>query len=986
MASVRLLGPVALLDGHQELAIGGAKPRAVLALLALAAPRVVSVDALVQSIWGDDPPASARNAVQVYVSGLRRLLGADSDALAWSGDGYQLVGDRLAVDAAAFEQTVAEGRSALRAGDPGRATALLSSALNWWVGAPLGGLEKLPFHGSATDGLIDTKVSALVDGADGLIRIGRPRDAIGPALRATRVRPFDEHAWEVLARAQYHAGRQADALATCRQLRDLLDDELGVDPSPELAELELQILRHSVPVPWEQAEQGHREEAASPDDEPALPPLPDPFVGRDDLVAQTLEALGGDRVVTLTGMGGIGKTSIATASALELARNGGVVRWCPLEDETGSEGALEQICRALRVSAEPDHWAGLGTVDAQVVCVLDNVEQIAGIEVLVDELRRRCRFALLVTSRRRLRVERETCVVVGPLSLEPSHTGAPSPAAELLAARMAQTQHPGRRLDPSGAATGTDEALVVSAAQLTRVCRLVDGVPLALELAANRTRVLPLAQLADRLERKLAASLGSGRQIGKVGRQAGVEVAVMTSWECLPPAASTLVFWMAAFDGRVSIDLLDAVASHAVDGDLLDALDDVLASGFGDQDADGRVALRPVIREVIDAQPDREVVDRALVEHVEELARRAARPDAADEFLDRLTADLSSFEGAVRRAASRGWADSAAELVLGLRTLWLRNGRIVEGRELMERVRAMGGHTAAHATRLAVVVGVFGSYLNDIGAQPLLTSGLVELDAMGAPIDRFHVNGWCCLAALEAHHGQPDAARLHGQWAAALADRSGDPSLVSLARQLAGHVASYTGDFETAAAVALAGVASARAANNRYELVQCMVSAVNDLMELGRFTEALALSDEVFGLIRDTEVGTSLTNVLRTRGAALVAVGRLPEGRGCLVESLRITRDRYPDSFIQASILSSLAGAAAKEHDDQSAIRLWGAAKSLCDSHGIALATVLSADDKAGLDAVRRRVGPGLDDQIAAASITNPMGLVHELITVVDPL
>ena len=300
--AIRLLGPVTATAGGQGLAIGGPKPRATLSVLALAAPRACSMDHLVDALWGESPTASARNAIQVNVTGLRKALGPHGVTIERVGDGYRLGGD-FSVDAHHFDELVAQGRAALRVGDAPRSVESLTAALGLWEGQPYQGVDAAAFVDAARQHLDATRGAALTDLAHAQLRTGDPRGAAATATDLLADHPYDESAWSALATAHYLAGQQDQALETCRKARAVLVDELGVDPTAGLAELESQILNHALPDPRKPASEPLPASSPLP-----LPSLPDPHVARDDVVAEVRTRLEeGQRLVTLVGMGGLGR-------------------------------------------------------------------------------------------------------------------------------------------------------------------------------------------------------------------------------------------------------------------------------------------------------------------------------------------------------------------------------------------------------------------------------------------------------------------------------------------------------------------------------------------------------------------------------------------------------------------------------------------------------------------------------------------------------
>ncbi len=244
MADLLLLGPTDLRDGSRSLPLGAPRQRAVLAMLALARGRVVPTAALVDGVWGEDPPTTVLNAIQVYVAGARKCLsGAGLEgALVTQAPGYRLFLPAGALDVDGLERAVEDGD---RAGTEGRrpaAAAAYQRGVQFWRGEPLADLDGCPFVEGERARLHELRLRALTGWAEQELALGRP-DAVLPALESqTREHAFHEPLWVLLARAHYAAGRQQDALAAVRRVRRLLRDELGADPGPALREVEAQVL------------------------------------------------------------------------------------------------------------------------------------------------------------------------------------------------------------------------------------------------------------------------------------------------------------------------------------------------------------------------------------------------------------------------------------------------------------------------------------------------------------------------------------------------------------------------------------------------------------------------------------------------------------------------------------------------------------------------------------------------------------------------
>lgn len=922
MLRIRLLGAVSAWAGSEDLALGGPRPRALLALLALAAPRALSSAHIVDGLWGEDPPATARNAVQVNVTGLRKGLRPHGVDIERVGDGYALRGPAQ-VDAAQFEQLVSAGRTALRAGDVGYSQVSLREALALWEGAPFDGLGDPPFGVEARQALERVRDSALVDLADAYLRAGDPAAATLVAQELLHQHPYDEPGWVALATAQYFSGRQDQALATCRRAREVLLDELGVDPTAALVEVERQILRHELP------DRSAANEAASSDSAddpgPTLPALPF-LVGREKILDDVAELFSeGRRLVSLVGIGGIGKTTLALAAAHRLE----ALAVCSLETETEAASALARLCRTLGIDPEDDPSEALAALAPTGIVVLDNLEQVADIGRALDRLLSRIAgLAVLVTSRRPTGSRLERSVTVPPLGQD---------SAEIMFREHAERVRPG--------ISGTD------ADSVTRLCALLDGIPLAIEIAAGRIRTLTPHQLLARIERRRTSVLDASRGGAMPERQASLHGVLQEAFEALTDPARRLFELFGSVEGSISLELLEGAAEDLVD-DVVEALDELAGCGLVSLDLAGCVAMRGPVREYARSAGPRESLDGRLQRQVLSLVvdngPRLFGPEAGA-ALATLQRDEDSLNAAIAGAIDAAEPGTSAQLVLGMNRYWLLSGRLSDGRSWIERAVGLSGHDPADDVRLALLAGTYASYFDDVATPSMLGDALSRAEIVGLPVDRLLVNGWCCLAAHAAHHGDFDTADNSSRRAAALAAQSGNPALVALARDIDGHVASYVKDYDRALTAKLAGLADARAAGDLFDIISLLVVIANDLLDLGRLEEALAYSDEAFDLTSTFDPGPLLGQVLLQRGIVLAVAERVPAARGNLLQAIRLSQERRPDSISTADGLFAFGACLAHDLEDAEACRYFGAADALFSGHGV------DADERLAPALVRAR-------------------------------
>jgi predicted ATPase/DNA-binding SARP family transcriptional activator len=574
-----LLGPLQVRDGAgRTVHVGGRQLRVLLILLALEAGRVVPSGSLADQIWPEEPPANPGNALQTLVSRLRaELRRANLDHVIESHPaGYRLAVGPDAVDALAFETLAVRGRRALADGDPAQAAAVLRSALAAWRGQPLADATGYDFADAAAAKLTELRSSVLTDRIEADLALGEGASLVGELRALLSSDPLAERPRALLMRALYAAGRQAEALEVYHQARELLAGRLGVDPSAQLEQVYLRILRGEEGAsavgtnPVRSAENSFDTERsvvppAVTTAHPVAPNTLTSFVGRDTEVTQVLKNLGSARLVTLTGPGGVGKTRLAAEVSGRLAGGAWFVELAPLTDPAevayavlDTLGVREGIIsrRPADPGAGPLDRLAEALADRDDVVILDNCEHlIEAAAALAGRVLAACpRVRIVATSRQPLRIDGETLCPIPPLPVPPpsppspsSSAGSESYASVRLLRDRAVAVRPDFELHPDNAAA------------VARICRALDGMPLAIELAAVWLRTLTPAQLAERLDDRFALLTGGSRTA--LPRHRTLRAVVDWSWDLLEPAEQVLARRLAVFPAGATLAMAEQICA-----------------------------------------------------------------------------------------------------------------------------------------------------------------------------------------------------------------------------------------------------------------------------------------------------------------------------------------------------------------------------------------------------------------------------------------
>ncbi|WP_433787043.1 BTAD domain-containing putative transcriptional regulator [Actinomycetospora sp. CA-101289] len=671
----RVLGALEIVTEGHVLPLGGPKPRLLLAVLLARRGQVVSTDRLVDVLWADDAPATAVPTLQTHLSRLRRLLetGPDGPGLENRPPGYRLAVPASAVDADRFEAGVDDARGLLSR-DPPAARRAVDAALAEWSGSAFAEFADLDVVRAEAGRLEELRLVAHELAVDARLACGGHREVVGELEGLVDEHPLRERLWSQLMLALYRSGRPAEALRRAQQLRRLLREELGLGPTAEVRALENDILTEDPgldrPPPPVRASAGARVDL-------------DALVGRTEDIDVVRAQLARSRLVTLTGPGGVGKTRLAHELVPELAPQApDGVRWIELAAVRWPEAAIAALANELDLQRRPERSLEDSIVEALrhrgLVLLLDNCEHVLeAVAPLVSRILRWCPdVRILATSREPLGLPGEATYALAPLAV-PASAAAPigevrsSPAVALFAARATAARH--------------DFALDArSSAATAEICIRLDGLPLALELAAARVRSMTVAEIVERLDERFR--LLAGRHTPHTRRRDLLDV-VDWSHGLLDPAEQALFARLSVFAGGFTLRRAEDVCSerglHRADvAALLSALVDksmVVAREVEDETRFRLLqTLRAFARTQLDARPEAEAIrlaharaslDAARAAHGELGGPRERR------WIQAIDREMDDLREAFATSLALGELDVALELVTSVREFAFRTIR-----------------------------------------------------------------------------------------------------------------------------------------------------------------------------------------------------------------------------------------------------------------------------------------------------------------------
>ncbi|TDW23948.1 putative ATPase [Kribbella kalugense] len=698
-----MLGPFEVRTGDGGIAdVPGARLRGLLIALALEPGRVVSKAALVDWIWGEQPPADATNALQRLVSRLRKVLPEGS--VEGQTDGYRLQVDPDSVDAVRFERLVARARTDQ---DP-QGVRLLREALELWRGPAMQdvGLTESGAFDAAVTRLDGLRLAAMEDRYDAEITLGHGAEMVTELTDLVTAHPVRERLVAALMRALVASGRDTEALRVFERTREILADELGVDPSPELSALHVALLRGELVRRDEKRNTNLREELTT-------------YVGKDADIDAVRGLIAEHRLTTLIGPGGSGKTRLAGESARTLLGDLPDGAWMVELAAIGADGDVAQAtlaALALRDAllgdvpeADPTDRVIAAVRERAMLLILDNCEHvIESAATFAHRVLGECpRLRILATSREALGITGEALWPVAPLALPAEGGELDSPAVRLLQ-------------DRAGAVRADLTSDAQTLATMARICRALDGMPLAIELAAARLRTMSLEQLANRLDDRFRLLTGGSRTA--LPRHRTLRAVVDWSWELLSEAERSVLRRLSVFAGGASLEAAEQVcAGGAVESwevlDLLTALTEkslVVAKDEGTPRYRMLGTIKEYAQQRLAEAGESDSTRRTHLAYFTELTETAdphLRRAEQLEWLAILEPDHDNIAAAMRGALAAQEAGGAMRLAAGAGWYWWFAGHKVEGNEYLMAAPALPGEVADEvlAVVYAFVTGIMTS-------------------------------------------------------------------------------------------------------------------------------------------------------------------------------------------------------------------------------------------------------------------------------------
>jgi predicted ATPase/DNA-binding SARP family transcriptional activator len=871
MAEIRVLGPVGIVGADGPASLGASKLRRLLAVLAIHAGEALPSDVLIDAVWGTAPPASAMKLLQVYVSQLRKTLPAP----VWirtHGASYGLeLGDGT-LDAARFERLLNDGRVASAEGNPALAASLIARSLGLWRGPAYGELAYEEFVRAEAARLEELRLVAREQHIDIELALGRHAERLPELASLARTEPLRERLQAQWMLALYRCGRQSEALEVYARARARLRDELGLNPGAELRELQLWILQHDPRLGIAPATVAALA---------SLPAAPNLLLGRAREVAELRELLLREevRLLVLTGAGGSGKTRLALEAARATATsfaNGAVfVGLAPLRDSKLVIESIAQACgmQAVR-DAEPLQALIAALRSRELLLVIDNFEHLcAAAPSLVELLAGAPRVTLLVTSRAVLHVSGERVYPVEPL---------PTDAAVALFCARAREAAPGVAPDAS------------SQRAIPQICARLDGLPLAIELAAARTSVLTPVQLVARLDPRLPLLTGGLHDLP--ARQQTLRATLEWSHNLLSEAEQRLFRGSAVFAG--SFDL--TAAEEVCEADL-DTLGSLVGQSLVRRRQDGRFAMLETIRELaleeLEAAGEAPSTRARHAVYYRQLAESAnLREDAeGEQRRDLISADQDNIRAALGWALESDHTEFGLELAVALESYWCTTAA-PEGKRWFETLlaRASDKPSVAHARALRAY-GTATVFVGDhAGAEALYEQSLAAYRALGD--ERGIAGALHCLAACAGDRRDRVRARRLIEESLEILRRAGPKSEQSAALKVLGKIECDDGNYKLGIELLERAAATAGETGSWFNQGYCLGELCERTFELRRTSATEHYGRRSLALCRKVGDRQTPLFVLTLLARTALEDGRLQHA-GRLWGAVEVEQSRAPPGW-----------------------------------------------------------------------------------------
>jgi predicted ATPase/DNA-binding SARP family transcriptional activator len=848
----RLLGPVEAVRNGSALPLGGPRQRALLALLLIERGRPVSADRLVDELWRGEPPPGATATLPSYVSRLRAAVGA-TPPITSAASGYRIDVAADEVDAVRFEQLVATGREALERGAIARASERLRAALALWRGQPFAGVGEISALFEEAQRLDELRLLALEARIEADLRAGRAAELVEELEALVVAQPYRERFWHQLMLALYRAERQADALGAYQRARTLLDQELGIEPAEELKALERSILRHDVPP------------ARSPEQRHNLPAPLTSFIGRETELAEVERLLENARLVTLTGVGGVGKTRLAVEAARRALTDFPEAVFVDLANVPASGGVAARVAATLSVREQagvPIEDQIVGRIGSgRLLLVLDNCEHLREESAaVVSTLLARCpELRVLATSREFLGCEGEAERPVPPLD--------PSEGLELFLAR-ARAVRPQLREDEQARAT------------VATICSDLDGLPLAIELAAARVRALSLEEIASRLADRFRF-LVSWRRLTSA-RHRTLERAMDWSYDLLSPTEQVLLARLSVFAGGFTLAAAAAVALESSADDALPHLERLVDASLvvpAGRDGTTRYGLLETVRqygaERLRERGEREVLRERHARYVTDLLERLREEARGDHgrWVETTRGDYDNFLAALAWGRDEGTPDDQLRLAELVWRLWWVRGEFADGREWLESALERGADSdpGLRARALEGAAGLAWAHGDDERAHELADASRALYVELGDPRE---LGALTILGHVAINRGRYDEAKRLFERTRAIGQRPVD---VALSVLNLGSVAQMGGELDESERLYEEARARYEALADRYGVALSKHLGGILAAEDGRYEEAAARVREALPVFLQLDFAQYTWQAVETAAAIARATGDAAE-------------------------------------------------------------------------------------------------------------